>query len=111
MSTKFSITDNAVNQHSSNLDTSVSALNSNAAAFLNAIEALPGVWKGSAFTSWAALTEAWNQAMADLNGALTDITGRVGNAGQLYDTYHSEQTQNLSSTMASANWDATKFRA
>jgi WXG100 family type VII secretion target len=110
VSTKFSITDNAVNQHASNLDTSVSALNSQASAFLAAIEPLPAVWRGSAFQSWSQLTARWNEAMAGLNKALADIKGRVGSAGQLYDTYHTEQTSQLQSTMNSQNWDGTKFR-
>ena len=108
--TKFSITDNSVNTHATNLDSSVSALNSQASSFISAIEPLPSVWKGSAFQSWDQLTAAWNQAMADLNKTLSDIKGRVGNAGGLYDTYHSEQTTQLDSTMSSANWDAAKFR-
>ena len=111
MGTKFSITDNSVNQHSSNLDTSVAAFNSQARAFLNAIQPLPSVWKGSAYSSWDQLTQKWNQAISDLNKALDDIKGRVGNAGQLYDTYHAEQTGQLQSTMGQANWDGTKFRA
>jgi WXG100 family type VII secretion target len=111
VSTKFSITDNAVNQRASSLDTSVAALNSQASAFLAAIEPLPGVWKGQAFQSWGQLTERWNQAMADLNKALTDIKGRVGNAGQMYDTYHQEQAGQLQSTMNAANWDGAKFRS
>jgi WXG100 family type VII secretion target len=110
VSTKFSITDNAVNQHATNLDTSVSALNSQASAFLAAIEPLPGVWKGSAFQSWSQLTAKWNEAIAGLNKALADIKGRVGNAGQLYDTYHAEQTSQLQSTTNAQNWDGTKFR-
>lgn len=111
MSTKFSVENNAVNQHASNLDTSVATLNGQAKAFLAAIEGLPGVWKGTSYGSWDKLTQAWHDAMAQLNQALTDIKGRVGNAGQLYDTYESEQTSQLDSTMASAAWDATKFRA
>jgi WXG100 family type VII secretion target len=110
LSTKFSVTNNAVNQHASNLDTSVAQLNGQAKAFLTAIEALPGVWKGSAYGSWAQLTAAWHEAMTGLNSALSDIKGRVGNAGGLYDRYESEQTQQLSATMAAAAWDATKFR-
>ena len=110
MGTKFSITDNAVNQHATNLDSSVAALNSQARAFLAAIEPLPAVWKGSAFGSWSQLTQRWNQAMADLNKALADINGRVGQAGQLYDTYHAQQTSQLQSTLNAANWDAAKFR-
>ncbi|MEV0330289.1 WXG100 family type VII secretion target [Micromonospora echinospora] len=110
MGTKFSITDNSVNQHSSNLDTSVAALNSQSRSFISAIEPLPAVWKGSAFQSWDQLTQRWNAAMADLNKALNDIKSRVGSAGQLYDTYHSEQTSQLQSTMGSANWDGAKFR-
>ncbi len=111
MGTKFSITDNAVNQHSSNLDTSVAALNGQASAFISAIEPLPAVWKGAAFQSWDQLTKRWNQAMADLNKSLEDIKSRVGNAGRLYDTYHAEQASQLQSTMGSANWDGAKFRA
>jgi WXG100 family type VII secretion target len=111
VSTKFSVANNAVNQHSSNLDTSVAALNSQAKGFLAAIEGLPGVWKGTAFGSWDALTQAWHEAMTGLNSALSDIKGRVGNAGSLYDRYEQEQTQQLQSTMASAAWDQTKFRA
>lgn len=111
MSTKFSITDNSVNQHASNLDTSVASLNSQASSFLAAIEPLPAVWKGSAFQSWDQLTAKWNEAMSQLNKSLDDIKSRVGNAGQLYDTYHAEQTSQLQSTMGQANWDNTKFRA
>jgi WXG100 family type VII secretion target len=110
LSTKFSVTNNAVNQHSSNLDTSVAALNAQAKSFLAAIEALPSVWKGSAYGSWDRLTQAWHEAMSGLNSALSDIKGRVGNAGGLYDRYETEQTQQLDSTMASAAWDSTKFR-
>lgn len=111
MSTKFSITDNAVNTHASNLDTAVNQLNANAAAFRGAIEPLPGVWKGAAFQSWDQLTAAFDEAMTGLNSALTDITSRVGTAGQVYDTYHAEQTSQLQSTTAQANWDGAKFRA
>lgn len=110
MSTKFSVEDNAVNQHATNLDTAVSSLNGQAASFLSAIESLPGVWKGSSFQSWDQLTQAWHEAMAQLNSALDDVKSRVGSAGQLYDTFESEQTSQLSSTMGSASWDATKFR-
>jgi ESAT-6 family protein len=111
MGTKFSITGDAVNLHASNLDTSVSALNSQGKAFLDAIQPLPAVWKGSAYSSWDQLTNAWNQAMLDLNSALAEIKGRVGNAGGLYDRYHAEQTSHLSQTTASADWDAAKFRS
>ena len=52
MGTKFSITGDAVNLHASNLDTSVNALNSQARAFLSAIEPLPAVRKGTAYGSW-----------------------------------------------------------
>ncbi|HEX5493617.1 MAG TPA: WXG100 family type VII secretion target [Mycobacteriales bacterium] len=111
MSTKFSVENNAVNQHASNLDGAVAGLNGQAKAFLAAIEGLPGVWKGTSYGSWDRLTQAWHQAMGELNGALADIKGRVGNAGSLYDRYESEQTQQLDSTMASAAWDSTKFRS
>lgn len=97
-------------RHATNLDGSIASLNAQANAFLSAIEGLPSVWKGTAFQSWDRLTQAWQQAMKDLNGALTDIKGRVGNAGALYDRYEAEQTQSLDSTMASATWDAAKFR-
>jgi WXG100 family type VII secretion target len=110
VSTKFSVANNAVNVHASNLETSVSQLNGQASAFLSAIEGLPSVWKGSAFGSWDRLTQAWSEAMAQLNSALADIHGRVGNAGQLYDRYEAEQTSQLDSTMASAAWDSAKFR-
>jgi WXG100 family type VII secretion target len=110
LSTKFSVTNNAVNQHSTNLDSSVAALNSQARNFLSAIEGLPGVWKGSAYGSWDRLTAAWHEAMTQLNSALDDIKGRVGNAGALYDRYETEQTDQLNSTMAGAAWDSTKFR-
>jgi WXG100 family type VII secretion target len=111
VSTKFSVANNAVNQHASNLDTSVAALNGQAASFLSAIESLPGTWKGSSYQSWDRLTQAWQEAMRELNSALTDIKSRVGNAGQLYDRHESEQASQLDSTMASASWDSTKFRS
>ena len=111
MGTRFSITGDAVNQHAANLDTSVSALNSQAKAFLDAIQPLPAVWKGSAYSSWDQLTRAWNEAMTELNSALAEIKARVGDAGGLYDRYHAEQTSHLSQTTASADWDAAKFRS
>jgi WXG100 family type VII secretion target len=110
VSTKFSVENNSVNQHASNLDTSIGSLNGQSAAFLSAIESLPGVWKGSAYGSWDRLTQAWHEAMRELNAALAEIQGRVGNAGQLYDRYEAEQTSTLDSTLSSSSWDATKFR-
>jgi WXG100 family type VII secretion target len=110
MSTKFSVENNAVNTHATNLDSAVSSLNGQAAAFLSAIEGLPGVWKGASFSSWDALTQAWHDAMAQLNSALTEVKSRVGNAGQLYDAYEGEQAGQMDSVMGSASWDATKFR-
>ena len=95
MGPKFAVREDSVNKHASNLDTSVSGLNAQASAFTSSIEPL---------------TTAWNDAMADLNKALADIKGRVGNAGGLYDTYHQQQTEQLTSTLGSANWDGTKFR-
>ena len=111
MGPKFAVREDSVNKHASNLDTSVSSLNSQASSFTSAIEPLQGQWQGTAFGSWSELTSAWDQAMADLNKALAGIKSRVGNAGGLYDTYHSQQTEQLTSTLGSANWDGTKFRA
>ena len=53
--------------------------------------------------------QAWHDAMAQLNSALAQVKGRVGNAGALYDTYEAQQTSDLDSVMASAAWDSTKF--
>jgi WXG100 family type VII secretion target len=111
MSTKFSVRDDSVNKHASNLDTSVSSLNAQAAAFEGAIGPLRQSWQGTAFGSWDSLTKAWDDAMKNLNAALTSVRGRVGNAGQLYDTYHAQQTEALQAAMGAANWDGTKFRA
>ena len=110
MSTKFSITDDSVNRHASNLDTSVSSLNAQAAAFETAIGPLRDQWQGTAFGSWDDLTKAWDDSMKDLNGALNSIRGRVGNAGQLYDSFHEQQTEAIQAAAGAANWDGTKFR-
>jgi uncharacterized protein YukE len=109
MSTRFLITDNAVNQHASNLDISVSTLASQGSAFLTAIEPLEGVWRGLGFGSWTELTRTWHEHMANLTGALRDIQGNVGDAGQIYDRYHAEQAADLQATTASADWDSAKF--
>jgi WXG100 family type VII secretion target len=110
MSTKFAIRDDAVNRHAVSLDTSVGALNSQAAAFEAAIAPLPQVWQGTAFQSWDQLSKAWQSAMKDLNQALDAIRGRVGDAGGLYDRYHQQQAEALQAAMGAANWDGTKFR-
>jgi WXG100 family type VII secretion target len=110
MGTKFSITGNAVNQHASNLDTSVAELNANLQQFLSSVQSLPGVWRGAAFQSFDSLQTRWQQATRDLNSALQDIQGRVGNSGQIYDAGHAEQQSNINKTNSSANWDAAKFR-
>lgn len=109
MGTKFSVADNAVNTLSTNLDTAVSGLQAQGASFLTAIEPLSSVWKGKGFASWEELTTAWDNAMKGLNGALTSIKTRVGNAGVLYDQYHDEQAADLASIAGSANWDGAKF--
>jgi WXG100 family type VII secretion target len=109
MGPKFAVRDDSVNKHASNLDTSESAMNAQAQSFLSAIQNLPSDWKGASFTSWTALTQAWNDAMKDLNSALASIKGNVKNAGSLYDTYESQQTEALSSVQAGASWDAAKF--
>jgi WXG100 family type VII secretion target len=111
MGPKFAVRDDSVNKHASNLDTSVAALNAQASAFTRAIEPLEDQWQGTAFGSWSELTSAWSSAMKDLNAALDSIRGRVGNAGQLYDQFEAQQTQALQKANASADWDATKFRA
>jgi WXG100 family type VII secretion target len=108
--TKFSVENNAVNAHASNLDTSIAGLNAQAAGFLAAIEGLPGVWQGASFRSWSALTTSWHEAMAQLNSALDDVRSRVGSAGQLYDTHEAEQGSNMETVLSSASWDGTKFR-
>ena len=76
---------------------------------LVAIEPLPADWQGTSYSSWDALTTAWNEAMHDLNSALTSIKGNVKNAGGLYNTYESQQTEALSSAQGSASWDSAKF--
>ena len=110
MGSKFSITDDAVNRHGSSLDSSVAAMNANLNQFISSLAALPGVWKGSAFTSFEQVQTRWQTASKDLNSALTDIRGRVGGSGRIYDAGHAQQTSDLDSLNASANWDAGKFR-
>jgi WXG100 family type VII secretion target len=109
-STKFSITGGAVNKHAGNLDSSVAGMNASLTSFINALEGLPGVWQGTAFKSFDALQKRWQAASKELNGALTDIRGRVGNAGKLYDQYHAEQASTIARANSGANWDGTKFR-
>ena len=109
MGPKFAVRDDAVNHHASNLETAEAQMNAQASAFLSAIEPLPADWKGTSYNSWESLTNAWNEAMKDLNAALTSIKGNVKNAGGVYDQYESQQTEQLSSTMGSASWDSAKF--
>jgi WXG100 family type VII secretion target len=111
MSVKFSIRDDSVNKHASNLDTSVSALNAQAGSFETAIAPLRDQWQGTAFGSWDELTKAWHASMKDLNGALDSIRGRIGSAGSLYDSYHQHQAEAIRAAAGAANWDGTKFRA
>jgi WXG100 family type VII secretion target len=109
MGPKFAVRDDSVNKHASNLETSEAAMNAHAQAFLSAIQDLPADWKGASYTSWASLTQAWNDAIRDLNQALQSIKGNVKNAGSLYDSYESQQTEALSSVQAGASWDGAKF--
>lgn len=111
MGPKFAVRDNSVNQHGSNLQTSEDQMNQRAKAFIEAIAPLESSWKGTSFGSWQELTNAWNEAMAGLNKALTDVKSRVGNAGSLYDQYHNEQTEALAKTMGGADFAAAKFNA
>ncbi|MDQ6657690.1 MAG: WXG100 family type VII secretion target [Actinomycetota bacterium] len=105
--TKFSVANNAVNTHSTNLEKSEQDLNGHARGFIRAIEPLSGSWQGTSFGSWTQLTDAWNTAMAGLNKALADIKGRVHNAGALYDQYEQEQNAKLGTTFKAAKFDAT----
>ena len=110
MGPKFAVRDDAVNKHASNLDTSEALMNAQAQQFLTAIEPLPADWKGTSYTSWDQLTNAWNEAIKNLNGALGSIKGNVGNAGQLYNTYEQHQTEALTGAYGSASWDSAKFK-
>jgi WXG100 family type VII secretion target len=110
MGPKFAVHDNAVNVHAANLEQSEQSMNSQAAAFLQAIEPLPQDWKGTSFASWEALTAAWTKAMKDLNGALASIKGNVKNAGGLYDRYEAQMTDSLAAASGSADWDGAKFK-
>ncbi len=110
MGPKFAVLNDAVNVHASKLEQSEASLNSQANAFLQAIEPLPQDWKGTSYSSWDALTAAWSAAMKDLNSAMASIKGNVKNAGSLYDSYEAQMTEALSSAMGSADWDSTKFK-
>jgi len=110
MGPKFAVRENAVVKHSSNLETSEQSMNAQAKRFIQAIEPLQGVWQGTSYGSWGQLTEAWNTAMSGLNKALTDIKGRVGNAGGLYNQYEAEQDADLKKAHGSSNWDGTAVR-
>ncbi|MGL4177392.1 MAG: WXG100 family type VII secretion target [Dermatophilaceae bacterium] len=111
MGQQFSITDNAVGQHASNLDASTAQMNANLQQFISSLSSLPGVWKGTAFQSFEQVQQRWEAASRDLNSALTDIRGRVGSSAQIYDAGHAEQAAGINQINASANWDASKFRA
>lgn len=110
MGPKFAVRDDSVTKHSSNLATSEASMNAQAKRFLAAIEPLQGVWQGTSFGSWEQLTTAWNEAMAGLNKSLADIKGRVGNAGSLYTQYEQDQTDQINSTMAGANFDGATVK-
>jgi WXG100 family type VII secretion target len=109
MGTKFSIIGDAVNRHAGNLDGSVADLNAGLQQFINALAGLPGVWRGAAFQSFAQLQQRWEQASRDLNLALGDIRGRVGEAGALYDQYHADQQATIGRAAGAAAWDAARF--
>jgi WXG100 family type VII secretion target len=109
MGTKFSIMGDAVNRHAGNLDGSVADLNANLQQFINALAGLPGVWRGAAFQSFDQLQQRWEQASRDLNLALGEIRGRVGEAGTLYDQYHADQQATIGRAAGAAAWDAARF--
>lgn len=109
MGPKFAVREDSVNRHASNLETAEASMNAQAGAFLSAIEPLPADWKGSSYSSWDQLTQAWNAAMKDLNSALVSIKSNVRNAGGLYDTYESQQTEALAGVNGVSNWDGTRF--
>jgi WXG100 family type VII secretion target len=110
MGTKFSITGDAVNRHATNLDSSVAGLNADLSQFVHAVSALPGVWRGAAFSSFDQLQQRWQQASRELNAALDGIRGRVGSSGATYDQYHAEQQANLNRTASSAGFESARFR-
>ncbi|MTD15255.1 hypothetical protein GIS00_15035 [Nakamurella sp. YIM 132087] len=109
MGPKFAVREDSVNKHASNLETAESSMNAQAQAFISAIEDLPSEWQGTSYTSWEALTAAWNAAMKDLNSALASIKGNVKNAGGLYDQYEQQQTDEMNATMSGASWESAKF--
>ncbi|WP_168582779.1 WXG100 family type VII secretion target [Gephyromycinifex aptenodytis] len=111
MGTRYAISDNAINRHSSNLDASVAAMNANLNQFLSSLSALPGVWKGASFQSFDQVQTRWQVAARDLNQSLESIRGRVGTSGQIYDSGQAQQAADINSLNAGANWDAAKFRS
>lgn len=110
VSTKYSITNDSVARHATNLDQAVQSMNQNLNQFISSLQSLPGVWKGSSFTSFDGVQQRWQQASRELNRALSEIRGRVGNSAQIYESGHQQQTADINQINASANWDASAFR-
>lgn len=110
VSTRYSITDDAVARHVGHLDTGHAAMNAALNHFIAALATLPGAWKGASFQSFDQVQHRWQAATRDLNSALADIRGRVDSSAKIYATGEAEQTATLAHLAGSANWDAGALR-
>lgn len=68
--------------------------------FLEAIEPLRGVWKGSSFGSWDTMTQNWKECMDQVNSALNELLGRADVVHKEYQSGEEEQAQTLSQRLA-----------
>lgn len=96
----LSVDHSAVSSHVQSLQHHHQTLQEQSQRFLDVIEPLKGVWKGTSVVPWDDMTANWHESMTNVNTALDQLTGRVDSAGQIYRTGEEEQTSTLQNRLA-----------
>lgn len=96
----LSVDHGAVTNHVQSLEQHHQTLKEQSQRFLDVIEPLKGVWKGTSVGPWEEMTANWHESMSNVNAALDELTGRVDTAGQTYRSGEEEQTSMLQNRLA-----------
>lgn len=107
MSTKFSVTNNAVGQAASKLDENAARLEQLAQRLSTTLEELMPHWKGQGAQAFQGPKEEITQGAKQCATACRSLQAKVAGAGQQYQTGEQDQASHIKSK--AAGMDPAKF--
>ncbi len=97
---KHSVEHSAMTEHVQSLQTNHQTLQEQSSRFLEVIEPLKEVWKGTSSQPWNEMTQAWKESMDGVNQALEQLTSRFEGAAMSYRSGEEAQASTLQNRFA-----------